>query len=57
LIAARLGGYEIAIDGRHLDAGIDMIVRLVLSHVTHPSGLTERTADDLAWIVGRALRP
>ena len=57
VISARMGGYDIALEGRHLDAAIDMVVRLVLSHVTHPSDTPARTADDIAWIVERALRP
>ena len=57
VVAARLEDYEVDIDPRHVSGSIDMIVRLVLSHVTHPSGTPEQTADDLAWIIGRALRP
>jgi len=57
VVAARLDGYEVAIDTSRLGASTDIIVRLVLSYVTHPSGTPEQTADDLAWIVGRALRP
>ena len=57
VISARMGGYDIALEGRELDAAIDMVVRLVLSHVTHPADTPARTADDIAWIVERALRP
>ena len=39
-----------------LDAAIDAIVRLVLSHVMQPGGEPARTADHLAWIVARVLR-
>jgi hypothetical protein len=49
--------YPIDIDDRHLDAAIDMVVRLVLSHVVHPLGEPAATADDIAWISGRTLRP
>jgi AcrR family transcriptional regulator len=38
-----------------LDAAVDAIVRLVLSHVMQPSGEPTRTADELAWIAGRVL--
>jgi AcrR family transcriptional regulator len=53
----RVSAYSIAIDDRHLDAAIDMVVRLVLSHVVHPIGEPVSTADDIAWIASRTLRP
>ncbi len=56
-VQARVAAYRIDIDDRHLDAAIDMVVRLVLSHVVHPIGEPADTADDIAWISGRTLRP
>jgi AcrR family transcriptional regulator len=56
-VRARIGTYPIELDERHLDAAVDMVVRLVLSHVIHPIAAPEATADDIAWIAGRALRP
>jgi AcrR family transcriptional regulator len=56
-VQARVSAYRIAIDPRHLDAAIDMVVRLVLSHVVHPIGEPAATADDIAWIASRTLRP
>jgi AcrR family transcriptional regulator len=56
-VRARVTAYPIDIDDRHLDAAIDMVVRLVLSHVVHPLGEPAATADDIAWISGRTLRP
>ncbi len=56
-VRARVAAYRIDIDDRHLDAAIDMVVRLVLSHVVHPIGEPADTADDIAWISGRTLRP
>ncbi len=56
-VQARVSAYRVAIDHRHLDAAIDMVVRLVLSHVVHPIGEPAATADDIAWIAGRTLRP
>lgn len=56
-VHARVAAYRIDIDDRHLDAAIDMVVRLVLSHVVHPIGEPAETADDIAWISGRTLRP
>jgi AcrR family transcriptional regulator len=56
-VKARVTTYDVAIDDRYLDAAIDMVVRLVLSHVVHPIGDPAATADDIAWISGRTLLP
>jgi AcrR family transcriptional regulator len=56
-VRQRVSAYPLDIDARHLDAAIDMVVRLVLSHVVHPLGDPAATADDIAWISGRTLRP
>ena len=56
-VRRRVAAYPIGIDDRHLDAAIDMVVRLVLSHVVHPIGEPSDTADDIAWISSRALQP
>jgi AcrR family transcriptional regulator len=56
-VQVRVRGYRIDIDERHLDAAIDMVVRLVLSHVVHPVGTPAATADDIAWIAEQTLRP
>ncbi|HET7431201.1 MAG TPA: TetR family transcriptional regulator [Nocardioides sp.] len=56
-VQQRVTTYRIDIDARHLDAAIDMVVRLVLSHVVHPIGTPADTADDIAWISDRTLRP
>jgi AcrR family transcriptional regulator len=55
-VRARVTAYRIDIDDRHLDAAIDMVVRLVLSHVVHAIGEPADTADDIAWISSRTLR-
>jgi AcrR family transcriptional regulator len=55
-VRARVRTYPLVIDDRLLDAAIDMIVRVVLSHVVHPAGTPAETADDIAWISGQALR-
>ena len=39
-----------------LDAAIDMVVRVVLSHVMQPTDTPAKTADDIAWIAERVLR-
>ena len=54
-VRRRVTVYPIELDDRHLDAAIDMVVRLVLSHVVHPIGKPADTADDIAWISGRTL--
>jgi AcrR family transcriptional regulator len=56
-VRARVPAYSIVLDDRYLDAAIDMVVRLVLSHVVHPVGDPAATADDIAWIASRTLRP
>ncbi len=57
VIRAHLTRFELGIGGDQLDAGIDMVVRLVLSHVMRPRSTPARTADDIAWLAGRVLRP
>jgi AcrR family transcriptional regulator len=57
VVRTRVTGYSVTIDDRHLDAAIDMVVRLVLSHVVHPIAEPADTADDIAWIASRTLRP
>jgi AcrR family transcriptional regulator len=55
-VRARVPAYPLVIADRYLDAAIDMVVRLVLSHVVHPVAEPAATADDIAWIVSRTLR-
>jgi AcrR family transcriptional regulator len=57
VVAGRLAAYAVGVDAVHLDAAIDMVVRTVLSHVIHPSGPPAETAENIAWLAGRALRP
>jgi AcrR family transcriptional regulator len=38
-----------------LESLIDMVVRLVISHVMQPSGPPEQTAETIAWIAARVL--
>lgn len=56
VVSARVAPYAPGIDGAHLDPAIDMVVRVVLSHVMQPSGSPEQTAADLAWLSGHVLR-
>jgi len=56
VVAERLTPYDVGLDADHLDAAIDMVVRVVLSHVMQPSGTPADTADDVAWVAARVLR-
>lgn len=56
VVTERVAAYDVVLDATRLDAAIDMVVRLVLSHVMQPSASPSRTADDLALIAARVLR-
>jgi AcrR family transcriptional regulator len=56
VIAERIGPYGVPLGPERLDAAIDMVVRVVLSHVMQPSAPPAATADDIAWIADRVLR-
>jgi AcrR family transcriptional regulator len=57
VVGERLAPYDVGLEGRRLDAAIDVVVRVVLSHVMQPSASPADTADDIAWIAARVLRP
>ncbi|GAB3198177.1 TetR/AcrR family transcriptional regulator [Nocardioides hungaricus] len=56
VVGERVAPYSVGLDAEHLDAAIDMVVRVVLSHVMQPSASPARTADDIAWVAARVLR-
>lgn len=56
VVAERVAAYPVVLPGERLDACIDMVVRLVLSHVMQPSAAPATTAADIAFIAGRVLR-
>lgn len=56
VIAERLAPYDVRVPAERLDAVIDMVVRVVLSHVMQPSASPADTADDISWIAARVLR-
>ena len=56
VVAARVAPYDIGLSAERLDAAIDMVVRVVLSHVMQPSDTPAATAADIAWIAHRVLR-
>lgn len=55
VISARVAPYEPGIDADRLDPAIDMVARVVLSHVMQPSGTPEQTGADIAWLAGQVL--
>ncbi len=55
LIRRHLEAYDVPLDEGRIDALVDMVIRLVLSHVTAPGGSPEKTADDIAFIAERVL--
>ncbi len=55
VITERVGVYRLGLTPTELDSAIDLIVRVLLSHVMAPSGTPARTAADLALITSRVL--
>ena len=55
VILERIPPYDVPLEGEHLEAAIDMIVRVVLSHVMQPTASPESTARNLAWLAERVL--
>lgn len=54
-LAQRVAAYDVGLAPAELEAAIDMVVRLVLSHVMQPSAAPADTAADIAWIAARVL--
>ena len=57
VLVERVAPYDVDLSPAELDAAIDMVVRVVLSHVMQPSDSPDATAEDIAWISARVLRP
>ena len=55
VVGERIADYDPQLDPQHRDAAIDMVVRVVLSHVMQPSGTAAATADGIAWVVVQVL--
>lgn len=55
LIRRHVTGYRLSLEPERVEGLIDMVVRLVLSHVMQPGGRPEDTADSIAWIAGRVV--
>jgi AcrR family transcriptional regulator len=56
VVVERVAPYDVDLGAEELDAAIDMVVRVVLSHVMQPSAAPARTAEDIAWVAARVLR-
>src|SRR3954454_11901345 len=46
VVVERMAPYDVALTPTQLEAAIDVVVRVVLSHVMQPSASPEQTADD-----------
>ena len=55
VLVERVAAYGVALPPGRLDAVVDVVVRVVLSHVMQPSDTPEHTADAIAWIATRVL--
>ena len=55
VVTERVAAYQLRLTPGELDGAIDMVVRVVLSHVMQPSGSPATTAADLAFIARRVL--
>ena len=55
VIAERIAPYSLRLEPARLEAAIDMVVRIVLSHVLQPSGDPAETAESISWIAERVL--
>jgi AcrR family transcriptional regulator len=57
LIRGHLAAYDVPLTQDRVDALVDMVIRVLLSHVTAPGGSPEKTADDIAFIAQQVLSP
>lgn len=55
VVTAKVAPYAPTIDAAHLDPAIDMVVRVVLSHVMQPTATPAETGADLGWLARRVL--
>ena len=55
MIRSHVEGYDVGIEEHRVDVLIDMVVRLVLSHVMQPTATPAETAETIAWIADRVL--
>jgi AcrR family transcriptional regulator len=55
MIREHVATYDVPLEEHRLEVLIDMVVRLVLSHVMQPAGDPRETAETVAWIAARVL--
>jgi AcrR family transcriptional regulator len=55
MIREHVRSYEVGLEEHRIEVLIDMVVRLVLSHVMQPTGQPAETAETIAWIAARVL--
>jgi AcrR family transcriptional regulator len=55
MIRTHVATYDVPLEDHRIEVLIDMVVRLVLSHVMQPSGDPAETAETVAWIAARVL--
>jgi AcrR family transcriptional regulator len=55
MIRSHVARYDVPLEEHRLEVLIDMVVRLVLSHVMQPTGDPAETAETVAWIAARVL--
>ncbi len=55
MIRTHVASYEVGIEEQRVEVLIDMVVRLVLSHVMQPTASPAETAETIAWIADRVL--
>ncbi len=57
MIRAHVANYEVDLPEERVQSLIDLVVRLVISHVMQPAESPEATAADIGWIAAQVLRP
>ncbi len=57
VMADRLASFAVPLDPSQLSTAIDVIVRIVLSHVMAPSDTPASAAAEITWLAGRLLDP
>lgn len=55
MIRQHVARYDTGLEPARAESLIDMVVRLVLSHVMQPGDRPEDTAESIAWIAGRVV--
>ncbi len=55
VLRERVAAYETGLAPERVDVVIDVVVRVVLSHVMQPSGTPEEAAEELSWLAGLLL--